>query len=192
MPYNGEGIFSLIAGYDAEPDETIQSAVWNATFEDLAAAQNAIRPISAGGTGEDNLVDFAAALADAVGDGTLVSTEGDQTLKDKRIKPRIGTTASGSANTVTPTGDASDQYNVTAAAGSMTFAAPSGTPVDGQKLILRIKDDGTSRSLSWDAIYRAIGTVLPSATTISKTVYVGMLYNAADTKWDVLAVGRES
>lgn len=96
-----------------------------------------------------------------------------------------------SASTITPTGDTSDQYNVTALAANATIAAPSGTPKNGQRLILRIKDNGTARTLTWNAIYRSVGAPLPSTTVISKTLYVDMVYNTADTKWDVMDVMLE-
>lgn len=105
-------------------------------------------------------------------------------------QPRIASTASGS--TITPTADATDQYNVTALAVAATIAAPSGSPADGQKLLLRFKDNGTARALTWNSIYRAVGVTLPTTTVISKTVYVGCVYNAADSKWDVVAVAQEA
>jgi hypothetical protein len=97
-----------------------------------------------------------------------------------------------SAATITPTSDASNQYNVTALAVPATFAAPSGSPVDGQKLLLRIKDNGTARALTWNAIYRAIGTALPTTTVATKTTYVGCIYNSADAAWDVVAVTTQA
>ena len=110
-----------------------------------------------------------------------------------RINPRIGTTT-GAASPITPTADTSDQYNVTALAVAATIAIPSGTPVDGQKLTLRIKDNGTARALTWTTSaggYRIIGTTLPTTTVISKTVYIGCVYNAADSFWDVIAVAQQ-
>lgn len=103
--------------------------------------------------------------------------------------PRIGTTASGS--TITADADDHDQYNVTALAAAATVAAPSGTPANGQRLVYRIKDNGTARDLDWNAIFRAVGVELPDTTVISKTLYVGCIYNAADSKWDVVAVAQE-
>lgn len=97
-----------------------------------------------------------------------------------------------SSSTPTPDFAAYDQYLLTALAANATFGSPTGTLSDGMKRIIRIKDNGTARTLSWNAIYRAIGVTLPSTTVISKTHYVGMVYNAADTKWDVLAVGAEA
>ncbi len=81
-----------------------------------------------------------------------------------------------------------DQYITTGQAQTLTINAPTGTPVAGQKLIIRIKDDGTSRTLSWNAIYRAFTSVtLSTSTTLGKTMYWGFVYNSTDTKWDALA-----
>ena len=124
---------------------------------------------------------------------TVVGLSQTQTLTNKRVTPRIGTVAD--AATITPTGDDSDQYNVTALAQAATVAAPSGTPTNGQKLVIRIKDNGTARALTWttsSGAYRAIGVTLPTTTVISKTVYVGCIYNAADTFWDVVAVAQQA
>ncbi len=112
------------------------------------------------------------------------------TLTNKRITKRVGTTASSS--TPTPDADANDQYNVTALAANATFGAPTGTPTDGQRLIIRVKDNGTARTLAFNAIYRAIGITLPTTTVISKTIYLGCIYNSADTKWDVIAYALEA
>lgn len=149
-----------------------------------------------GGTGATSLTGIlkgngaGAFTAVTAPSGTIVGTTDTQTLTNKRISPRIGTTASSA--TPTPDADAHDQYNVTALAAGATFAAPAGTPVDGQKLTIRIKDNGTARTLAWNAIYRAIGVTLPTTTVIGKTIYVGCIYNAADTKWDVVSVAQEA
>jgi len=99
-----------------------------------------------------------------------------------------GTTSS---STITPASSDS-QYNVTALAVNATVEAPSGTPVHGHKLLLRIKDDGTARTLSWNAIYRDLIASLPTTTVAGKTLYVGFMYNDTDTKWDVIAVAQEA
>lgn len=124
---------------------------------------------------------------------TVVGLSQTQTLTNKRVTPRIGTVAD--AATITPTGDDSDQYNVTALAQSATIAAPSGTPTNGQKLVIRIKDNGTARALTWttsSGAYRAVGVTLPTTTVISKVVYIGCIYNAQDTFWDVVAVSQQA
>jgi hypothetical protein len=123
--------------------------------------------------------------------GALVGTTDTQTLTNKRVTPRSVDIAD--AATITPTGDTADQYEVTALAQAATIAAPSGTPTDGQKLVLRIKDNGTARALTWtttSGAYRAVGVTLPATTVLSKVLYVGCVYNAQDTFWDVLAVAQ--
>lgn len=104
--------------------------------------------------------------------------------------PRVVSTASSA--TPTPNAATTDQYVLTALAAAATFGAPTGSPVDGQRLMVRIKDNGTARTLAWNAIYRILGITLPSTTVISKTLYVGFIYNAADTKWDGVAVSQEA
>ena len=116
---------------------------------------------------------------------TLVGRATTDTLTNKNITARVDSQTSSA--TPSPNFATHDQYNLTALAVDATFAAPAGTLTDGMRRIIRIKDNGTARTLSWNAAYRAIET-LPTTTTINKTLYVGMIYNAADAKWDVVAV----
>jgi hypothetical protein len=122
--------------------------------------------------------------------GAAVGTTDTQTLTNKRVTARVDSSASSA--TPTPNADSDDVFELTALAAAAAFAAPSGTPTDGQPLLIRIKDDGTARGLTWNAIYRVIGVTLPTTTVISKTLYVGCIYNAADSKWDVLGVNQQA
>jgi hypothetical protein len=100
-----------------------------------------------------------------------------------------------SSATPTPDVDDCDQYNLTALGDAATFAAPTGTPVDGQKLIIRILDDGTARALAWDngaGGYIARGVALPTTTVLSKYLFVGLIYNAIANKWDCVATSNEA
>jgi hypothetical protein len=118
--------------------------------------------------------------------GTLATLAGTETFTNKRITKRIETTASSA--TPTPASDDVDMYTVTALAEAATFGAPTGTPTNGQGLIIRIKDNGTARALSFNAIYRFSSDLsAPTTTIISKTIYLGFIYNTADTKWDCVA-----
>jgi len=83
-------------------------------------------------------------------------------------------------------------FTITGLAEAAELQAPSGTPEEGDTLIVRIKDNGTARALTYNAIYRAIGVTLPTTTVISKTLYIGFIYNSIDSKWDCLAVGEEA
>jgi hypothetical protein len=120
----------------------------------------------------------------------VAGTTATQTLTNKRIDPRVVSAAS--ASSLTPSIATADQYAYTALAAGLTINAPTGTPVDGNKLIFRILDNGTSRTLTWNATYTAIGVTLPTATTASKTTYVGCIYNANNTRWDVIAVTTQA
>lgn len=93
-----------------------------------------------------------------------------------------------SAATITPAaGD--DMVKGTALAVAATIAAPSGTPNEGWGFVIRLKDNGTARALTWNAIYRvASGVALPTTTVVGKTHYIACIYNATDTKVDVLSV----
>lgn len=97
-----------------------------------------------------------------------------------------------STATLTPISNPLSLAIVTAQGEAITIAAPSGSPAVGWRLLLRLKDDGTGRAITWNAIYRAIGFTLPTTTVASKTLYAGFIYNATDTKWDCLVWEQES
>jgi len=122
--------------------------------------------------------------------GPIVGTTDAQTLSSKRIDPRVDSQAS--TATISPDLGSYDMHARTAQAAALTVNAPIGTPLDGDKLTFRFKDNGTARALTWNGVFRAIGVTIPTTTVISKTVYVGAIYNAADTKWDVIAVAQEA
>jgi len=95
-----------------------------------------------------------------------------------------------SAATVTPT--ASDNMVViNAQTVGLTLADPTGVWVEGQSLIIRIKDNGFSRTIAYGSNYRAVGVTRPTVTSAGKVTYLGILYNSADTKWDIIGVSTE-
>ncbi len=96
-----------------------------------------------------------------------------------------------SAATVTPT-TLNDVVVVTAQAAALALANPTGTIIDGKSLIIRIKDNGTARAITYDTQYRAIGVTLPNTTVISKTLYLGFIYNSTDTKWDCIGIAQQA
>ena len=121
--------------------------------------------------------------------GTLATLATAETFTNKRIDPRTSTATS--TATLTPNISSFDQYNLTAQAVSLVIAAPTGTPVDGNRLTIRITDNGTPQSISWDAAFRAIALPLPSTTIANKILYVGCIYNSDDVEWDIVAVSQE-
>jgi hypothetical protein len=122
----------------------------------------------------------SASAARKIGRANLITS-----LKESRV------TSIASSATPQPNIDTTDTYLITALAQNASILAPSGTPSDAQKLIIRIRDNGAGRTLSWASIYRGIGQNLPSATTAGKLMYMGFIYNSTDNKWDMVAYSQE-
>ena len=113
------------------------------------------------------------------------SNTGDQTFLNARVQ-----TVTSSA-TVTPL-STNDLVKVTAQAVGLTLANPTGTFTEGQALMIRIKDNGTARTIAFDTNYRAIGVTIPTTTVISKTLYLGIIYNSTDGKWDIVGYNLQA
>ena len=154
------------------------------------AAAGSFTTLSASSTVSGTGFSTYLASPPAIG-GTAAAAGTFTTLQYGTLQPVIATTTTGT--TITPDSTKA-QYNVTALASATTIAAPSGTPTDGQKLIIRFKDNATARGLTWtvtSGAYRAVGPTLPTTTVLSKVLYVGCIYNAQDTFWDVVAVAEQ-
>jgi len=120
----------------------------------------------------------------------LVTRTNTATLTNKRITYRTGGAASYTTSVTIPA-DSVDMFIITAQASALLFNAPSGTPTEGQMLLIRIKDNGTARALTWNAIWRSGATVtLPTTTTLSRTLYMEFLYNSTDARWDIVGVAN--
>ena len=117
------------------------------------------------------------------------------TISTSRINPRV-VAASGTNGTFTINSDTTDLFTALGLTGSVLFAAPSGTPVNGQKLLIRIRDDNTgTRLITWTTTsggFRVVGTTLPSSTVLNRLTYVGCIYNSTDVFWDVVAVTTQA
>lgn len=90
--------------------------------------------------------------------------------------------------TIATNADTTDVGTVTLG-GNRTISNPTGTPVAGQRLIYRLKQDGTgTRTITWGANFRfSAGTATTLTTTINKTDYIGFQWNATDSKWDCVS-----
>jgi hypothetical protein len=87
---------------------------------------------------------------------------------------------------VTPRAE-DDFIDITALAQAITFNNPSGTLSNFDRLIIRIKDNGTARAISWGTVYAAGGPALPTTTTLSKILHLGFLYNSNTSKYMLVA-----
>jgi hypothetical protein len=104
------------------------------------------------------------------------------------FKPTTVTTAS--TATLTPNVDNSDIFTIISQSAALSIANPTGSVVNGQKMIIRIKDNGTARAITWaGSQYRTSTDLsLPTTTVVNKTLYTGFIYNSDDTKWDLIAL----
>lgn len=90
------------------------------------------------------------------------------------------------AATVTPNVDTTDVLNVGVLTAAITIAAPTGSPVDGQELHVRLVQDGTGgRVITWNAVF-AFGTTFTAAsiaTTANAKAVAVFEWVAVDSKW---------
>lgn len=123
-------------------------------------------------------------------DQTLVGRTTTDTLTNKRITQRVGTTTSSATPTINT--DNVDYYSLTALAVAITSFTTnlSGTPTDGQTLWISITDNGTARAIAWGASFEASGTVpLPTTTVLGVRLDVGFVWHADSVnKWRCVAV----
>lgn len=113
---------------------------------------------------------------------TVVGTTDTQTLTNKRVTPRVGSTTSSATPTINT--DNVDVYKLTAQAVDITSFTTnlSGTPTDGQPLIIQIT--GTAaRAITWGASFEASTVALPTTTVSTDMLSVGFLWNSVTSKW---------
>lgn len=103
------------------------------------------------------------------------------TLTNKRVEKRVSTTTSIAG--ITPNIDTYDAYYLTAMAGNLTVSVVTGTPTKAESLIFRFLDNGTPRTITWDASFVDCGATPPTTTTANKITYVFFVYDAPSTQW---------
>lgn len=120
---------------------------------------------------------------------TLVGKATTDTLSNKRITKRVVTTTQSATPTINT--DNTDVAYITALAQAVTSFTTnlSGTPVNGDTLIIDMTDNGTGRALSFGASFEASGNVaLPTTTVASTKLTIGFRWNIATSKWTCVAV----
>lgn len=112
-----------------------------------------------------------------------------RSLSASNTLPRTSSTASSGTPSINT--DTTDLFEITALTTNITSMTSglSGTPVDGQTLLVRIKDNGTARTIAWGASFVSSGTATLLATTVAgKTHLVGLQYDVTAAKWVCMAV----
>lgn len=133
-------------------------------------------------------------------DGTLTANSDTKYPSQKAVKtyadtkrgltPRVTSTTT--ATTLTINCDTTDEAVLTALASALTIANPTGTALDGQKLFIAIKDNGTIRAITLGANIIDVFGQVPASTTASKWVYIGLRYNTSAAAWHVLAANTQA
>lgn len=179
------------AVYDSDKRSVFFAEDLNDVIDEIIAIETVLGiPIGDMGIGLFEQLQIINADIDALEGSGYITDSSVDTLINKRINPRVQGEASSA--TTTPTADTCDIWDVTALAVGTTIGAPTGTPVNGQKLIIKIKDNGVARAIAYNAIFRALGATLPTTTVVSKQLYLGCIYNSGSSKWEVVAVAQEA
>lgn len=76
---------------------------------------------------------------------------------------------------------------------SFTNANITSSNVDGDRLLVRIKDNGAgTQNITWDTEFVNMGVAMPTNTLVTgKNVTVGFIYDATLSKWGCVAVVYE-
>lgn len=117
----------------------------------------------------------------------LTKWSATKTLMNTRMNPRIGVVASSA--TPTANADLYDLIEITGLAVNITSVTLSGTAVHNQRMIFKIKDNGTSRNITWGSAFLGSGIApLLTKTVANKTHLIGYMYDTGVSKWVCVAV----
>jgi parallel beta-helix repeat protein len=118
---------------------------------------------------------------------SVVTVGGTQTLTNKRVTKRTGTTTSSATPTINT--DNVDFYSLTAQTADITSFTTnlSGTPTENQTLWIAIT--GTAaRAITWGTSFEASTVALPTTTVTTARLDVGFVWNTVTSKWRCVAV----
>ena len=138
------------------------------------------------GHATDTTLSRSAAGVIAVEGVVIPSISSTNTLTNKRVTKRTGTTTSSATPTINT--DNVDFYSLTAQAEDITSFTTnlSGTPTENQTLWIAIT--GTAaRAITWGASFEASTVALPTTTVTTARLDVGFVWNVATSKWRIVA-----
>lgn len=137
------------------------------------------------GAASDTTVSRVSAGVIAVEGVVIPSISSTNTLTNKRVTPRTGTTTSSATPTINT--DNVDFYSITAQTVDITSFTTnlSGTPTDGQTLWIAIT--GTAaRAITWGSSFEASTVALPTSTVSTNRLDNRFVWNAATSKWRIV------
>lgn len=149
----------------------------------------------------DTIIEFGTHVPQLLEE--IIRADGDQTINNVKTftsaplftagivdTKRVQTVTD--AATITPAADTNDCVDITAIAQAFTIANPTGTPTNFQRIIIRIKDNGTARAITFGNQYRAMGVALPTTTILSKHMILGFMWDSTASKWDLISINNEA
>ena len=179
-------------GEDTSPAPTMAVALDNGTTSYWSTIANLLKELVLS-TGfawfldEDTLAtDSATKVASQQSIKAYVDS-GTVTLTNKRITKRVASTTDDATAVIDS--DSYDVYSLTAVANATEFTV-TGTPTQGQTVLITFKDAGASKGLTWTGITALTNVTLPTDTTESKQHVVGIMY--IGSTWWALAADEEA
>jgi hypothetical protein len=193
IPFNGGTGATTLTGYVYGNGTSAMTA--STTIPNAGLANSTISGVSLGsnlnaltiGTGlSGSSYNGSSAVTVAI-DSTVSTLSGTQTLTNKWIQPRV---LASTANSATPTlnTDSYDMMVITGQSAAITSFTTNltGTPVNGQKLIISITGTGAI-AITWGASFESSTVTLPSTTVTTARLDVGFIWNVATSKWRCVA-----
>jgi hypothetical protein len=138
------------------------------------------------GNASDTTLSRSSAGVLAVEGVVIPSVSSTNTLTNKRMTKRTGTTTSSATPTINT--DNVDFYSITAQTVDITSFTTnlSGTPTENQTLWIAIT--GTAaRAITWGASFEASTVALPTTTVTTARLDVGFVWNTVTSKWRCIA-----
>jgi len=171
---------------------TVQKNLWDTYYQPLDGDLTALAALSGthtmyfrSGTSTWSAVTIGSGLLFS---GSTLNTGSTITT---RLVPRVTTIISSATPTINT--DNADAVTITTLATAITSMTTnlSGVPNNFDKLIIRIKDDGSPHAITWGASFASSQSTLPTTTVASKVTTVGLQWDSVKTKWICIAVDQE-
>jgi hypothetical protein len=139
---------------------------------------------------------IATTLAVSLTDAGAINTAGLTQVatglvgKQIRLKPRTSVTTS--ATTLIPNIDSYNVYELNAQTTALSISNPSGTPNDGDVIIIKIQG-AAAQTIAYGTAYADVSGLGFLTTTIAgKWHYIGIQYTASATVWHIISVTTQA